>query len=422
MADQRGGEGKGSEGEEWVDNECVLMHKDGKLEVLRSRLQLAEMKPGSVLLRTELAEVCGTDVHLLHGRLDLVPYPIIPGHVGVGRVHAAVGPVCDVASVPVVEGDMVTFLDVIDTCNSCMTCLVDKQSTRCPHRRVLGITCLANAYEVTGLLGCWSSFIYLPPKTKIIRLPATLSPKVFMGGGCGLPTALHAVDRANIRLMDRVVVQGSGPVGLLAAILARSSGAGQVIVTGAPAHRLEVVKAFGIDDVINIQEVTSPSERQKKVEELTDGRLADVVIEATGRPEAVAEGLSFCRNGGTYVVVGQYTDNGDVSINPHHLINRKHIVMKGCWGSDFSHFYRGVQFMAKHADLPWHLIVSKVSDLKNARQALESVERLEVFKALIQPEFPPKEDSAVGKIGSHKGFKLAGSREGFRMPDTVQWA
>lgn len=174
---------------------------------------------------------------------------------------------------------------------------------------------------------------------------------------------------------------------------------------------------------LSFVQVTSPSERQKKVEELTEGRLADVVIEATGRPEAVAEGLAFCRNGGTYVVVGQYTDNGDVSINPHHLINRKHIVVKGCWGSDFSHFYRGVQFMDKHADLPWHLVVSHVRDLKNAREALASVERMEVFKALIAPDFPPRTSSVVGKSSSHnKKNSLGRSRAGFKIPDKVQWA
>ncbi|KAL3677827.1 hypothetical protein R1sor_020783 [Riccia sorocarpa] len=374
-----------SGGREWVDNECILMHKDGNLELKNSRLGLAQMEEGSVLLRTELAEVCGTDVHLLHGRLDLVPYPIIPGHVGVGRVHTTIGPVCDVAGVPVLKGDMVTFLDVLDTCNSCLTCLVDKQTTRCPQRRVIGITCPARDSDIKGLLGCWSSFIYLPPKTKIIRLPDALPPSVFMAGGCGLPTALHAVDRANVKLMDRVIVQGSGPVGLLAAVLALQSGAGQVIVIGAPAHRLQVVEAFGVDATINIQEITDPSERLRLVEELTVGRLGDIVIEATGRPEAVGEGLSLCRNGGTYVVVGQYTDNGDVSINPHYLINRKHVVIKGCWGSDFSHFYRGVQFMARHKNLPWHQVVSKVFSLKEARKALSCIENLELFKALLKP-------------------------------------
>lgn len=116
------------------------------------------------------------------------------------------------------------------------------------------------------------------------------------------------------------------------------------------------------------------------------GRLADIVIEATGRPEAVTEGMMLCRDGGMYVVVGQYTDNGNVALNPHHMINRKHLTIKGCWGSDFSHFYRGVQFMAKHASsLPWDLVVSKVFDLHDAADALKAVEKLEVFKALLKP-------------------------------------
>jgi hypothetical protein len=62
---------------------------------------------------------------------------------------------------------------------------VDKQTTRCPRRRVLGITCNADPDSIQGLLGGWSSFVYLPPNTKIIRLPQTLPASVFMAGGCG---------------------------------------------------------------------------------------------------------------------------------------------------------------------------------------------------------------------------------------------
>lgn len=370
-----------------INNTCVLMNSDGSVNVVTEKqLKLSSMEPGSVLLQLVLSEVCGTDVHLKHGRLDIVPYPIIPGHVAVGRVFATVGSIVDVEGSPVVQGDIVTYLDVIDTCNSCVTCLVDKQTTRCPLRRVLGITCNADSNSIRGLLGGWSSYVYLPPNTKIIRLPEMLPASVFMAGGCGLPTALHAVDRASIRLMDRVIVQGSGPVGLLAAILARLSGAFQVIVVGAPAHRLKVVKEFGIDHTISIEEFPDPSKRLAQVQDLTSGHLGDVVIEATGRPEAVTEGMMLCRDGGTYVVVGQYTDNGEVALNPHQMINRKHLTIKGCWGSDFSHFYRGVQFLTKHAtSLPWHLLVSQIFELKDADKAIAAVERLEVFKALVKP-------------------------------------
>ena len=70
-----------------------------------------ELEPGAVLLHTLYSEVCGTDVHLHHGRLSGVPYPIIPGHVSVGRIAALNGRVTDVEDKELREGDVVTFLD-----------------------------------------------------------------------------------------------------------------------------------------------------------------------------------------------------------------------------------------------------------------------------------------------------------------------
>src|SRR5207249_7486502 len=104
-------------------------------------LSTPTLEPGAALLRTLYSEVCGTDVHLHHGRLD-VPFPIIPGHVSVGvvtDVHNAGGAVRDVEGDPIREGDVVTFLDVHETCNQCYHCLVARQPTRCPQRRVYGI-------------------------------------------------------------------------------------------------------------------------------------------------------------------------------------------------------------------------------------------------------------------------------------------
>src|SRR5205823_4686029 len=71
-----------------------------------------QLEDGGVLLRTIASEVCGTDVHLHHGRLSGVPYPLIPGHVSVGEVEAVRGPVFDVDGLPIQPGDVVTFLDV----------------------------------------------------------------------------------------------------------------------------------------------------------------------------------------------------------------------------------------------------------------------------------------------------------------------
>src|SRR3979409_2673359 len=97
------------------------------------------LEPGAAMLRTLYSEVCGTDVHLHHGKLK-VPFPIVPGHVSVGIVEAARGKLKDIQGNPIKEGDVVTFLDVHETCNNCYYCLVAKQTTKCPSRKVYGIT------------------------------------------------------------------------------------------------------------------------------------------------------------------------------------------------------------------------------------------------------------------------------------------
>ena len=166
---------------------------------------------GGAVLQTIASEVCGTDVHLHHGRLAGAPFPIIPGHVNCGRVLETGGPLFDVEGRPIASGALVTFFDVFGTCGACWHCLVAKAGTRCPHRKVYGITTSAD----DGLLGGWAERIEILPGVRMLPLPDGVAPEDFMGGGCGLPTGFHAVERAGIALGDTVVVQGSGPVGLI---------------------------------------------------------------------------------------------------------------------------------------------------------------------------------------------------------------
>ena len=150
--------------------------------------------PGSMLLRTLYSEVCGTDVHLWHGRLAGVPYPIIPGHISVGVVDKRRGDVADVGGARVREGDRVVFFDVHRTCGRCRACVVTRTPTRCPARRVYGITDPASE----GLFGGWTEAIYLEPGVSVARLPATVPPETYIGAGCGLITAVHIIERAAI--------------------------------------------------------------------------------------------------------------------------------------------------------------------------------------------------------------------------------
>jgi len=123
-----------------------------------------------------------------------------------------------------------------------------------------------------------------------------------------------------------------------------------------------------------------------QVRALTGGRGADVTIEATGNPAAVREGMQMTRDAGRLVVVGQYTDNGEVSFNPHQDLNKKHLDVRGCWGSDFSHLYRGVRVLARYGErFGWERMITRAYTLDEANQALADVEGLRVVKALIRP-------------------------------------
>ena len=340
-----------------------------------------EMEPGSVLLETVASEVCGTDVHLHHGRLASVPYPIVPGHVSVGRVAESAGVTEDALGEPLGRGDLVTFLDVHEVCHSCFHCTVARQPNRCPSRKVYGITYSAH----DGPLGGWAQAIYLKPGVQILKLADGMEADDVIGGGCGLFTGFAAVDRSGLAMGDGVLVQGAGPVGLSAAAFAALRGAGLVVMIGAPAARLALGRDLGVDVSLDL-EGTSPEARHATVMELTGGRGVDVVLEATGNPAALREGFDLVCDGGVYVVAGHYTDAGEVALNPHVDINRKHLQLRGQWGTEFHHLVRALRLLGKHGErLPFARVIGRRYGLEEANEALAAVEALTVTKAVIEP-------------------------------------
>ena len=340
-----------------------------------------QLPPGSALLRTARSEVCGTDVHLWHGRLAGVPYPIIPGHVSAGTLDSIRGELKGIDGSSLREGDRVVFFDVHRTCGRCRACTIYRTPTRCRERRVYGITDAADE----GLFGGWSEAIYLEPGVGIARLPDAVSFDDYIGGGCGLITAVHILERAGLGPGESVVVQGTGAVGLSVIALARLSGAGNIFAVGAPADRNQLAIRMGADHVFDLGN-TTVEERLEAVRRSTDGDGADVVIEAAGSARAIEEGLTLARDGGRYVIAGHYTDVGASSINVHQYINRKHLDVRGCWGSEPAHFLRGVRLLERHAArVPWREIGSRTYALERLNEALADAEAMRIPKALVAP-------------------------------------
>ena len=340
-----------------------------------------QIAPGGMLLRTIYSEVCGTDVHLWHGRLAGVPYPIIPGHVSIGYAEKVHGPVRAPDGHAIREGDRVVFYDVHRTCGRCYACAVSGTPTKCPQRKVYGITDSA----ADGLFGGWSEAIYIEPGVVAAVLPEAVAPEDYIGGGCGLITAVHAIDRAALKLADSVLVQGTGAVGLCIIALARLSGASTIIAIGAPDDRLELARRMGATMTLDLTRV-GDEERRARVLDATGGRGVDVALEAAGSPRAFEEGVTLVRDGGRYVIAGHYTDAGASSINAHQHINRKHLEIRGCWGSEAGHFVRALTILDMHAaTVPFRDIGARIYPISDINAALADAESMRLPKAVVEP-------------------------------------
>ena len=366
----------------------MLRAKAAVLEQFKGVLQVREwplpdkLEPGAALVRTEMAGICGTDVHLWKGELP-IGLPVILGHETVGRIEQlGEGLERDWTNQPLAVGDRVTWNSSI-SCGHCYYCAEKRQPTRCPQRRAYGIGYRCD--QAPHFLGGYAEFHYLKPGTTIFKLPEDLPTESVIGAGCALITAIHGVERTGINWQDIVVVQGAGPVGIAALAVAKSSGAGRVIVIGGPKHRLESARRFGADRVIDLDQVKKPEQRVKAVLEMTGGFGADVVLECVGAPAAVVEGMEMCRDGGKYLVLGHYCDAGTVAFNPH-VITRKQLQVFGSWSSEPRHLKGAIEFLRRWPkEFPFETMVSHRFSLDKANDALGTTANWQSAKSVIVP-------------------------------------
>jgi threonine dehydrogenase-like Zn-dependent dehydrogenase len=339
-----------------------------------------EPAPGDLVVAVGLAGICGTDLHLRDGHLP-IPTPVVLGHEGLGVVHAlGEGVSTDANGDPLRVGDTVMWASSI-SCGRCTACRQHREPTLCANRRTYGVNRATDRGQ--PLSGAWADHIYLESGTTVVKLPPGVDPLVAMSLACAGPTVVHALrERRPPRLGESVIVQGSGPVGLAAAALAHLAGAAPVVVLGAPAGRLELARGCGIGDVhIDIEK---PDALAAALAHTPRGEGADLVIECAGAPVAVAQGLRLPRRGGSYLVIGQYTDAGDTPMNPHQIVYRQLDVI-GSWAFTGAHLVEYVNLLptlAARFDLA-RLVTP--FPLAEADAAIREVAAGAVIKAVLRP-------------------------------------
>ncbi|MEV3989823.1 alcohol dehydrogenase catalytic domain-containing protein [Streptomyces sp. NPDC049837] len=289
--------------------------------------------------------VCGTDLHLQQGHLP-IPVPLVLGHEGYGTVlELGAGADRDALGAPLAVGDAVMWASSI-ACGTCPPCRLHREPTLCENRRTYGVNRAVTDDGGTALSGSWADHIVLRPGTTVVKAAPGVSATAAMALACAGPTVVHALyERRPVRLGETVIVQGSGPVGLAAAAFAQLAGAARVVIVGGPANRLAAAAAAGIGDVhLDIVGAPDPEAVLREARAAAGPDGADLVVECAGVPAAVAQGLTLARRGGSYLVVGQYTDAGDTLVNPHQIVHRQLDVI-GSWAFTGAHLVEYVRLL-----------------------------------------------------------------------------
>lgn len=359
---------------------AVVLEKFGEPLAVRE-FEVPPAADGSVVVACRYGGICGTDLHLQQGHLR-IPIPLVLGHEGLGVIHdTASTSQRDANGATLAVGDTVMWASSI-ACGQCVPCRMYREPTLCENRRTYGVN--RSTREEPALSGAWADYIYLRPGTTIVKVPDGVDPIAAMSLACAGPTMVHALyERRPVRLGETVVVQGSGPVGLAAAALAQLAGAARVILVGGPAGRLALAAKAGIaTDHIDIIGAIDPETVLAEVRARTGGRGADLVIECTGVPAAIAQGMTLARRGGSYVIIGQYSDAGDTTINPHQIVFRQLDVV-GSWAFQGAHVVEYVRLLpALTARFDLKSLVTQYP-LEAVQQAMDVVARGDVMKAVL---------------------------------------
>lgn len=338
------------------------------------------LEPRSLLVETLACSICGTDVHLSQGSLALkVDLPVIIGHEMVGRIIAmGEESARDSVGQNLKIGDRVLWTHT--ACGSCFYCTVARQPTLCDNRR-------AYMYETMErypyLLGGFSEYGYVLPDSGRIKVPDTVGDDLASLCSCAFRSVMNGFNNLGaIEATDHVVIQGVGPLGLLATSVARMAGARSVIAIGAPDSRLELAREFGASLTLSI-EATGVQERLEATRRATDGRGADIVMEFTGHPGAFNEGLDIVRKGGRYLVVGQLGD-GDTTLKPSTIV-KKNIAVIGSFSGDARSYWQALEFASRHQDqVPFTKMLTGRFPLAEVNIALDRMRQLQEIKPVIQ--------------------------------------
>jgi 2-desacetyl-2-hydroxyethyl bacteriochlorophyllide A dehydrogenase len=347
---------------------AVTFQAPGEVRV-EERPEPEPLAPDDAVVRVEATGICGSDLHIYHGRVAIEPGFVI-GHEYVGTVVAAGDAVTEVA-----EGDRVLGT-YCTACGGCFHCRRGEYH-KCDSGRVFG-----HGATLGSLQGAQAEAVLVPAANLTLRrVPEGLTDEAALFAGDVAGTAYHAIcgDAARPDPLEpgaTVAVLGLGPVGLCAVQVATASGASLVVAVDSVAERLRMAESFGAVPVH-----LSEEDPRGRVKELTGRRGVDLAVEAVGHPEALDLACRLARKAGTVSVIGVYAERAEVHMG---VVWIKALSWRTGHANVIGHLDRVLAMLSSGALDPGALVTHHMN-LDAAAEAYEIYDRREALKIVLTP-------------------------------------
>ena len=232
--------------------------------------------------------------------------------------------------------------------------------------------------------GAYADYYYVRPNHTIFKVPDEISDRLAAPANCALSEMIYGLERVSFRFGETIAIQGAGGLGIYATALAKEMGAAKVIVIDGIPQRLDLAKAFGADEIVDIREHKTSQERSARVKELTGGWGVDVAAELVGHPKAIPEGLDMLANGGRLMELGNISPlHGNFETDPAFMvIFSRSIIPISYYGLDT--LKKAIDFLVRTKNkYPYEKILSHSYKLEDINKAFEDQSKGLVSRAAI---------------------------------------
>lgn len=329
-------------------NRAALFYEPGRpFEI--AEFPIPEPQADGLTLKITRSNICGSELHIWRGagRLGQVvtPQGRILGHEATGVVHAlGDGVTTDWNGAPLGEGDRIAF-QYFRPCGRCRNCMRG-MSEACKKSFAIQ---RGELTEWPYTRGTFCDYLYLHPGQAIFKVPDNVTDTMIVSANCALAQVIMGLERVQVEMGDRVVIQGCGGLGVYACAVAKERGAEKVIAIDGIPERLALAKQMGADEVIDFTEITDSRARVNAVKDLTDGEGADVVAELVGSAAVIDEGLRMLNWGGRYLEIGVFFTGTSFDCDPGRLTAQNQRI-EAVGSYDAASLQRAVEFLSRNAD------------------------------------------------------------------------